>query len=120
MTYAAHNFGWRRPETLADMQANRRRYLDHAAEADRNGEPGIALMWERMADDEDTRMAMHLSEVAHHAAARIEHDRLDVPDGTAPPAWLKWAFGGAMIFAAITMGIPAVCLAWVWLGGLLA
>ena len=66
-------------DTLADMQARKRRFEDMATAADINNEPGIAAMYQAAADREERNIALHEHWIANRAA-RIQHDRLDVAE----------------------------------------
>lgn len=119
MTYAAHHFA--RPDTLADMRNRRSHYLAMAAAADWNNEPAIACMWEDMARHEEAAIALREDAERRFAWSRIPVHAVgdEIPDqreGTGAAAYL---FGAVGIFAGITMGIPAVCWLWAWLGGAL-
>lgn len=115
MTYAAHHFA--RPDTLADMQERRSHYLSLAAAADFNNEPSIACMWEDMARQEESNIALREDAERRFAWSRIPVHAIGDQD-TGPRGW-GMAFGIVAIVAAITMGIPAVCWLWAWLGGAL-
>lgn len=55
---------------------------------------------------------------AVYRAERLAHERGDVPAQTEGTGVLTYLIGAVLIVAAILLGIPAVCLAWVWTGGL--
>ncbi len=66
-------------DTLADMQARKRRF-ERMADAFRiNGDEAHARLYEEEAAAEAERIERHKRLVAH-SAARIQHDRLDVPE----------------------------------------
>lgn len=67
------------PDTLADMQAERRLYERQARAADARNQPAAAWMWQSKADQIATRIEEHYRATALHAADRIAHDHDDVP-----------------------------------------
>ncbi|WP_296222695.1 hypothetical protein [uncultured Sphingomonas sp.] len=69
MTYAAHHFDM--PDTLADMRERRSHYLAMAAAADWNNEPSIACMWEDMARQEESNIALREDAERRFAASRV-------------------------------------------------
>jgi len=92
MTYAAHDFA--RPEPLADMIARRERYERMADAFAINGDEANARIYEDEAAAEAARIGVRMRQ---HAAARIDHDRHDIPvlllseaetDGTGAIVWM--------------------------------
>lgn len=107
MTYAAHDFDVP-AETLADMQARHARYLRMADAFALNNDPANARIYEDEAAAEAARIGVRMRE---HAAARIDHDRHDIPVLLLPEAETDGT--GAIVWMLI--GIMAVVALVAWL-----
>ncbi len=105
------------PDSLDTMKSLRSAYEAQADAADWNNEPAVACMWEDMARQEERDIALREDAERRFAASRIPVHAIGDQD-TGPRGW-GMAFGIVAIVAAITMGIPAVCWLWAWLGGAL-
>ena len=124
MTYAAHDFA--RPEPLADMIARRDRFERMADAFAINNDPANARLYEDEAAAEAARIGVRMR-CAEHAAARIDHDRKDIPVyvfGQDDPETIRrdndllmYLLAAPVIYAGIVWGIPLVCAALAGIGG---